>query len=97
MLDVEQWLHGTLDITNPVDSLDQLFVQASCVHPILLQKVKSWAKESGGCFPSKGGAGFVKFSEIPEQFSFGVRWAKLKSISRAIEKVYRIYNKVRCC
>jgi hypothetical protein len=94
LLDSQRWLPGSLDYDNPVKSLDQLFVQASCLHPILLQKVKTWAKASGGCFLCKGSSGFIKIADLPEDSLSSVRWAKIKSMSRAVEKVYRIYGKV---
>jgi hypothetical protein len=40
----------TLDAQQPVDSLDQLYLQAFALNPILVGKVKSWALASGGCF-----------------------------------------------
>ena len=94
-LDSKRWLPGSLDYNNPIKSLDQLFVQASCLHPILLKKVKTWAKASGGCFLCRGSPCFIKISDLPENSLLSVKWAKLKSMSRAVEKVYRIYGKVR--
>ncbi len=41
---------GSLDVQRPVDSLDQLYFQAVALNPILVDKVKSWALASGGCF-----------------------------------------------
>ena len=93
-LDCTRWIPETLDFNRPIKSLDQLFVQASCLHPILLRKVKAWAKASGGCFPCRGHAGFVKAADVPDNSAYLIRWAKLKSISRAVEKIYRIYDKV---
>mmetsp|Transcript_5675 Transcript_5675/g.18258 ORF Transcript_5675/g.18258 Transcript_5675/m.18258 type:complete len:615 (-) Transcript_5675:920-2764(-) len=47
---------GTIDERRPVRDLDQLFVQATAVHPLLIRKVQAWADASGGFFPSKAGA-----------------------------------------
>ena len=43
-------IEGTVDPCRPLDSMDQLFVQAGCLHPILISKTKAWALLSGGFF-----------------------------------------------
>jgi hypothetical protein len=80
----------------PVRSLDQLFVQAQCVHPLLLDRVKAWATVSRGMFPLVGKGGYVEYSEAiktAESFS-KLRFATIKSVSRSIEKVVRVYGQV---
>ncbi len=41
---------GELDLSSPVDSLDQLYFQAIALNPILINKIQGWATVSGGCF-----------------------------------------------
>ena len=88
----EEWpdLPCTVDPQRSVDSLDQLFAQAACLHPVLREKVRVWALASGGLFPT---------TDHPPRFvplaasgpgsgpAPDVKFAKLKSVSRAIEKV----------
>ena len=76
-------------------SLDQLFVQAACLEPILLLKVREWALSSGGCFPCRLSPVCVTYvrwpgegAEAPGEF----KWCALKSAQRAIEKVIRSYG-----
>ena len=77
----------------PVASLDQLFVQATLLHPILLSKVKDWAGRANGWFPSRPDKGFVRYCAEPDNHS-EIKWAKLKTASRAIEKAVRVYSQV---
>ena len=86
----------TLFLKNPkiasVDSLDQLFVQAHCLHPFLLAKTKAWAAASEGCFPSSSTAGRSRYLRYDD--GVGVKMAKVKSVTRAIEKLVRSYSQV---
>ena len=77
----------------PVDSLDQLFVQATCLHPILLSKVKEWACKSSGYFPSCKDPCYIQYCSHPDNHN-DIKWAKVKTVSRAIEKLVRVYNQV---
>mmetsp|Transcript_74915 Transcript_74915/g.200976 ORF Transcript_74915/g.200976 Transcript_74915/m.200976 type:complete len:564 (-) Transcript_74915:54-1745(-) len=109
--------------SDPVRSLDQLFLQAYVLHPILLTKVKCWAAASEGCFlrlpdsrssissledsssavaPGVGHPGapprreggrkrYVRWSEALEE-PWRIKWGKIKSLSRSIEKVSRVYH-----
>ncbi len=91
-----------LECACPVKSLDQLFMQAMCIHPILLHKAKAWAVKSNGCFPA-----VVKVNETCTQKEFitldtaesnsniSIKFAKIKSVTRALEKVGRSYGQVR--
>ena len=82
--------------SEPVRSLDQLYVQAWCLNPILRRKVQQWALESGGCFVTRrldGTLAFVPFAEA-QCDEGGIRWSNVKSSSRAIEKLVRVYNQV---
>jgi transposase len=45
-----------MDHAEPVKSLDQLYSQAVCMHPILVSKVRVWAAASGGCFKAADGS-----------------------------------------
>ena len=84
----------------PVDSLDQLYVQAVCIHPILLGKVQQWALASGGCFAVADEQGcvtdFAKWTPTPSGDLGGgsFHWAKIKAVDRAVEKAVRSYGKV---
>ena len=80
----------------PVDSLDQLFVQATCLHPILLSKVKEWACKSSGYFPCCAENSYIKYCSHPDNHN-DIKWAKVKTVSRAIEKLVRVYNQVPTC
>ena len=98
---------GTLSRKMPVKSLDQLFMQAMIANTLLLCKIKSWAKETGGYFPLKTkhdvsgdftadnkGEVLVKWSEAendPEVASM-IKWVAMKNYRRAIEKLMRVYN-----
>ena len=84
----------------PVTSLDQIFCQASVLHPILLDKIREWAMQSDGLFPLRCASGL---SPIYVCYSKAIRrpttleriaWAKIKSVDRAIEKVVRSYSQV---
>ena len=82
----------------PIKSLDQLYMQAWCLHPILLAKVKAWALDSGGCFPRirLEGAGtqtFVRYQDVAQDPRV-IRWASVKSVLRAQEKLVRVYGQV---
>eukprot|EP00291_Cryptomonas_curvata_P030406 CAMPEP_0172209320 /NCGR_PEP_ID=MMETSP1050-20130122/35049_1 /TAXON_ID=233186 /ORGANISM="Cryptomonas curvata, Strain CCAP979/52" /LENGTH=521 /DNA_ID=CAMNT_0012889183 /DNA_START=1344 /DNA_END=2906 /DNA_ORIENTATION=+ len=88
---------GTLDWNSPVLSLDQLFVQAKCLAPILVEKVQLWAKFSCGYFPihqhtPDGSAAVVRWEELGCDLGH-IRWGRIKSVSRAIEKATRSYGK----
>jgi hypothetical protein len=76
---------GTVDLAAPVDSLDQLYAQACILHPVLLDKTRAWAAASGGYFQNYAGQGMSRFYRI----------AKVKSVSRAIEKLVRSYAQAR--
>ena len=68
--------------------------QAWCLDPILLSKTQAWAASSSGCFPTRGGDGYVRYSPGREGEGPQIRWAKIKSIDRAIEKAVRVYYQV---
>ena len=86
-------IFGAAPTLVPVNSLDQLFVQANLLQPIMRLKVKDWASRSNGFFSSCRDNGFVSF--CPESDNHcEIKWAKVKTVSRAIEKVVRVYNQV---
>ena len=79
----------------PLRSLDQLYVQAICLEPILLRKVKDWAVGCSGCFACTSAAGlreYVQYSDIEKNKTFNVKWCRLKTEGRAIEKSIRSYG-----
>ena len=82
--------HGCL----PIVCLNQLFVQAQFLQPILLIKVKSWALASRGCFPLRSEDGFLRYSDATSCSVQQIKWAALKSANRAIEKLVRVYGQV---
>jgi hypothetical protein len=85
-----------------VDSLDQLYTQAMCLEPILLQLVRRLALSHGGYFPADvgGRVQYVRYDEAEARAEAGGEckfiWGRLKSVARAVEKVVRIYDQVRC-
>ena len=60
-------------------------------------QVREWALASGGGFPVAGKAGFARLADVPPGRRFRVRWARLKSVTRAVEKLFRAYDKARAC
>jgi hypothetical protein len=94
---VSRWLNR-VDSSNTVQSLDQLYVQAWCLYPVLRVKVQKWALKSNGCFPVNalnGDLTFIPFAQMEHDESLGaIRWPHVKSTSRAIEKLVRAYNQV---
>ena len=81
----------------PVLSLDQLFVQAWCLNPVLLSKVQAWALDSRGWFPcirTSSAVTFVRYSDAVHEPGLPIRWATVKSTHRAIEKLVRVYGQV---
>mmetsp|Transcript_31199 Transcript_31199/g.79091 ORF Transcript_31199/g.79091 Transcript_31199/m.79091 type:complete len:245 (-) Transcript_31199:196-930(-) len=101
-------LKDTVDPDRPVTSLDQLYVQASSLHPLLQHFVIKWASGSNGMFAYKSRAegassenSYVntfeswKMAKIRfgrEDSAEGVKWAKIKGPGRAFEKVLRSYG-----
>ena len=92
--------------TPPIESLEQLFAQASVLLVFLRAKAKGWALLSQGRFPvlqlhgagasSAGVVGEVVFErwvDIAKDPGMvqRVQWAKVKSTKRAAEKIYRCY------
>ena len=85
-------LAGIKDSYSPVDSLDQLYVQACILHPVLLTKTRAWAAVFGGYFPSTtmhGGSRFFRYEN-----GVDLKIARVKSVSRAVEKLVRSYAQV---
>ena len=129
-------LPSIADPMHPVNSLDQLYFQATALNPILIAKVQAWASVSGGCFMAVGNyearefssssifgslssirnsdsknslnpvesypvgtlpPGYVRWVEVREtELHQGgkVKWCKIKSVQRSIEKSTRSYGKV---
>ena len=91
---------ASIDFAKKICSLDQLFVQAEILDPIFLAKVKEWALVSSGCFPAlqpkEGGVLLVRWGKAIDS-KLQIRWGKLKSVTRAVEKLVRSYDQVFAC
>ena len=84
-----------------IENLQQLIGQAVVLMPFLRTKAKCWALLSEGRFPvlqddDAGAAGSAKFERWEDIARDGemvrrVKWAKIKSTKRTLEKVYRCY------
>ena len=88
------------EINARVNSLDQLFAQACCLHPLLIRKTKEWALKSEGCVlttyrkdgqPQKQ---YTLYSSAQGKHGVHIHWCKVKSLQRSIEKIVRAYGKV---
>ena len=81
-----------------ITDLDQLLAQAKGLDPFLRAKVREWARFSSGCVPVADSMSpipaFEKWSEISKNKALIglVKWAKLKTPERAVEKLFRSYN-----
>ena len=53
------------------------WVQASCMHPILLAKVQAWAAASDGCFPLAGYDEHGRTQVVKYHGSARFKWAKV--------------------
>ena len=74
-----------------VMSLDQLYVQAVCLYPVLLRKVQEWATAAEGDHEVLR-AHSIPGDDLP---MVQVKFAGIKSVSRAVEKCIRAYSRVR--
>mmetsp|Transcript_60146 Transcript_60146/g.159854 ORF Transcript_60146/g.159854 Transcript_60146/m.159854 type:complete len:757 (+) Transcript_60146:2012-4282(+) len=83
---------GIFDRDNLISSLDHLFIQADCMQLVLLQKVKEWAMACGGMFPLKGSSEYVQICDVVANPQINIKFAKMKSVARALEKVVRSYG-----
>ena len=99
----------------PIRSFERIFAQAAVAAPLLRAKVKTWALASGGMFPmlpaddgpAGGEAGPCRFERWDAVVGDGarmelVKWPSVKSMKRAVEKMYRCYagdvsRLVDCC
>ncbi len=71
--------------------LEQLFAQAAGLDIVLRHKIQGWALLTKGYFPI--GEILSRWDYIKQKgLKTRVRWAKLKSRDRALEKVYRSYK-----
>jgi hypothetical protein len=82
----------------PVTSLDQLYCQASCLDPVLRSKVRAWARRTGGGFMAMQSFStptvYVKLAGATADAGAMIKWGEVKSVQRAIEKMYRSYGQV---
>jgi hypothetical protein len=79
-----------------VQSLDQLFAQATGMYMILRKNVQKWALHSGGCFQLEGDsdADFVSWVDVYNQPDMvaKIKWAKLKNLPRTVYKLLGAYG-----
>jgi len=80
-----------------IQSLDQLYATACVVYPLLIKKVQKLAMRCHGHFPlqiSQEGTSCIQWSTIKQDLKLRnhVRWANLKPVDRAIEKLARCYT-----
>mmetsp|Transcript_21033 Transcript_21033/g.48647 ORF Transcript_21033/g.48647 Transcript_21033/m.48647 type:complete len:312 (+) Transcript_21033:3-938(+) len=83
---------GAVDWTSPVRCLDQLFAQAAGLDIILKGAVQRWALASDGLFPVKDRPkAYVAWKDAVVDMALArtIKWGKLKSPERAIEKAFR--------
>lgn len=88
-----------VDVQTKIVSLDQLYMQAHCMDVVLKAKVQEWALKADGWFPLTRQNGkpcavptFAKWSDLKQQHNPAVKWGKVKSVSRSIEKLLRVYQ-----
>jgi hypothetical protein len=84
---------GTKELENGciIFRLEQLFAQAAGLDIVLRHKIQAWALLTKGCFPideTLSRWDYIKQNVLETR----VRWAKLKTRDRALEKVYRSYD-----
>ncbi len=80
-----------------VNNLDQLYVQATCMHPVLIRKVSDWASKSRGLASvpaSHGPHQWISYADLDVNKREHIKWCKLKSVQRAVEKAVRSYGQV---
>jgi len=89
--------NSRVDYGSRVMSLDQLFAQATGLDPILRTKVQQWALASKGYFRGpdlEGKPSFVLWQDAvaSPEMQRSIRWGKLKSVRRSVEKLLRSYT-----
>ena len=92
-------IHSQEEYNSRIKSLDQLFIQAYCLHPLLIKKVKQWAVLSKGFVKVDflGRQAYTRYSDLKAGQESAIKWCKVKSFQRAIEKVVRAYGQVCHC
>mmetsp|Transcript_27660 Transcript_27660/g.64297 ORF Transcript_27660/g.64297 Transcript_27660/m.64297 type:complete len:246 (+) Transcript_27660:3440-4177(+) len=86
-----------VDFSSKITSLDQLCAQATGLDPILRAKVQEWALGSQGHFrytDDHGNQDFILWQDVwedPDKIE-RIRFAKLKTVGRAVEKLMRSYR-----
>jgi hypothetical protein len=89
------WLKVDVSEGSPVTSLDQLYVQAVCLYPVLLRKVQAWAAAAEGQNQILRSHSAPPMDSDFESPLVEVRYAGIKSVARAVEKSVRSYARVR--
>jgi hypothetical protein len=84
-----------------LDNLDQLYVQATCLNPVLIDKTKEWAGLSKGLFLTSnwhGTKGWMSTEDMEfeskTKCSNTNKWCNIKTVHRAVEKAVRSYGQV---
>ncbi len=83
-----------------LDNLDQLYVQATCLQPFLIEKVREWAAACRGLFLASAMDGQIlwihPYVGAGEENAGLIKWCKVKSVERAVQKAVRSYGQVKC-
>ena len=93
-------MHCSQEISSRIDSLDQLFAQANCLHPLLIHKTKEWALKCDGCVMvtcrklGRLHKQYSLYSDVQGDRNVDIKWCKVKSLQRSIEKIVRVYGQV---
>jgi len=86
---------GQLDQTSPVESLDQLYLQATALDPILRVKAQKYAATCEGWFATTVGNDMcVKWTDVVNKpfIKNKIKWGNVKNPERAIEKTLKSYG-----
>jgi hypothetical protein len=67
-------------------------MQALCLQPILVSRIKRWAGASGGYLCCARSRSRVDYVRLKDSDQLEVKWSGLKRVSRAIEKSIRSYG-----
>ena len=99
MAQIQNSTDGQLSYTLPcLNNLDQLYVQATCLHPVLIRKVRDWASKSRGLFSvseTNGQQQWISLVDADVEKINLIKWCKIKTVQRAVEKTVRSYGQVR--
>ncbi|EKX32814.1 hypothetical protein GUITHDRAFT_121010 [Guillardia theta CCMP2712] len=93
---LSMYINKCMKVSTLVDSLDQLYAQANALKPLFLDIVQDYAEQSNGSFPiiTQNSVDFVRWVDAKHNPDLlqRIKWANLKSVDRAIEKLSRSYD-----